>query len=227
MKRFHKAMFVFSALLCVVIAGGVWLINSALNVASDVVDTTLGGAQKVQAIAQREVVSVARSAQDSTKFALTGTEHALGTPDEPALTSKAPKTSPADEAPVQIADTGTNSASKVPAEANQEPKQTDGADSLGDFGGLLKLFLSDGDDASALTSVLTPDEKSEDTNTKEDKADGKNADDALTDMIPGANSPTLKRWMAGKYKGHEEQAVDDAFEDPKIWRLIFFLSGGM
>ena len=85
------------------------------------------------------------------------------------------------------------------------------------------MFLNDGDDAPDPIALLNSDDKE----AKANKPGGKNTDDLLTDMIPGANSPTVKRWMAGKYKGKEGQALDDAIEDPKIWRLIFFLGGGM
>ena len=59
------------------------------------------------------------------------------------------------------------------------------------------------------------------------KPDAKNAEglDGLWAMIPGLDSPTLEAWDAGKYKGKEGQALDDALEDPKLWRLAFSLSG--
>lgn len=227
MKRFRKALLALAALLGVVIVGGIWLLNSALNVASDVVDSTLGGAQKVQAAAQKEVVGVARGAQNGAKATLSGAEHSLDMLDKPAPApaKDAPTMPPANKTPEQIADKGANNAPKSVAEKN--PKEEE--DTLAGIGGLVSMFLNDGDDASDITDLLTlgGKETKADKDAKGDKPDNKNADDALTDMIPGANSPTVKGWMAGKYKGKESQALDDALEDPKIWRLVFFLGGGI
>ena len=218
MKRFRKVLLALAALLGVVIVGGIWLVNSALNVVSDAVDSTVGGAQKVQAVAQKEVAGAARSTQNSAKAALSGAEHSLDALDKPApVANNAPTASPADK----TADSAAGNSPK-PA-AKKDSAKSDEDDSLADVGGLLSLFLNDGDDAPDPTALLN----SGDKDAKADKPVGKNDGDSLTDMIPGANSPTVKRWMAGKYKGKESQALDDAIEDPKIWRLIFFLSGGV
>lgn len=221
MKRFRKVLLALAALLGVVVVAGIWLINSALNVASDVVDSTFGGAQKVQAVAQKEVVVPAQSAPNGTKAPSAGVEPSSDVTDKPApaLTTQAAAAPPADKSPEKTADKDTGSAPK-PSEAKEPKGETD---SLADIGDLLSLFFNDGDDASELPGLLTAGDK----DAKEDKSGGKKTEDSLTDMIPGANSPTVKGWMAGKYKGKEAQALDDALEDPKIWRLVFFLSGGM
>jgi hypothetical protein len=111
------------------------------------------------------------------------------------------------------------------AKTEARQSQTDG-DGLPSLGSALSLFLNDdnGDEgAPDITTLLTSGNKA----GKNDKPGGENADDSLMGMIPGANSPTLQRWMDGKYKGKESQALDDAMEDPKVWRLMFFLGGGM
>lgn len=216
MKRFRKALIALAAFLGVVIVGGIWLVNSALNVVSDAVDSTLNGAHKIQTVAQKEVVGVARSTQNGAKAALNGAERSLDALDTPAPIAQ--HTSATDK----VADKETGSPSKPVAKKNEKDGQ-DEEDDLADFGGLLKMFLNDGEETPDPAALLD----SGDKDIKANKLDNKTADEALTDMIPGANSPTVKRWMAGKYKGKESQAIDDAIEDPKIWRLVFFLSGGM
>lgn len=198
MKRFRKALLALAALLSVVVAGGFWLIKSTLNVASDAVDLTLDGAQKVRDVARGEIAGAEPSSVAGDKPA-------------PALTQSTPTALPATPVPDPPVIGGTSPAPSPSA------KPKDAEDNLAQFGDLLSLFLSDGEDASDLTAPLTVG----------DKAEGKNADDTLMDMIPGANSPTVKGWMDGKYKGKESQALDDAIEDPKLWRLVFFLSNGM
>jgi hypothetical protein len=212
MKRFRKALLALTVVLGVVIVGGIWLVNSALNVMSDAVDSTLGSAHKVQVVAQKEVGGLTQNAQNGAKAALSGVERSLDALDKPAPGTKNAPTG-------KVADKVADSPSKPTVKKNEKDEK----DSLADFGGLLSLFLNDGEDAPDPTALLT----SGDKDAGGDTPASKNADDALTDMIPGANSPTVKRWMAGKYKGKESQAIDDAIEDPKIWRLIFFLSGGM
>ncbi len=221
MKRFRKALLALAALLSVVIVGGIWLVDSALNVASDMVDTTLGGAQKVQAVAQREFVGVTHNAQNGARVALSGAEHAVDGFDAPTPSRNTIAVPPVAKAPEPSAKQGMSQQAKT--EARQS--QTDG-DGLPSLGSALSLFLNDdnGDEgAPDITTLLTSGNKA----GKNDKPGGENADDSLMGMIPGANSPTLQRWMDGKYKGKESQALDDAMEDPKVWRLMFFLGGGM
>ena len=85
--------------------------------------------------------------------------------------------------------------------------------------GILSFFLNDGEsEAMSPEALLNPSNKSAD-------AGGQDGIDGLLRMIPGADSPTLKALDEGKYRGHESQVIDDAIEDPKIWRLVFSLGG--
>ena len=214
MKRFRKALIALAAFLGVVIVGGIWLVNSALNVVSDAVDSTLDGAHKVQTVAQKEVTGVARSAQNGAKAALAGAEHSVDALENPAAIAKTTS------ATNKVTDKETGSPSKSAEKKDVKDAEEDG---LAGVGVLLNMFLNDGEDTPDPTDLLT----SGDKDTTGNKPASKNADNALTNMIPGASSPTVKRWMDGKYKGKESQAIDDAIEDPQIWRLVFFLSGGM
>ena len=238
MKRFRKVLLALAALLGVVIVGGIWLINSALNVASDVVDSTLGGARKVQAVAQREIAGAEQNAQNSAKAAPTGAEMSPDAANSPALVTNAPKTPAANDAPDLTAAAVTNSETKPTAKdsskenAKDKPKAYE--DSLAEVGSLLSMFFNDGEDDSDLAGLLksgdrdaTTGEAKDGDKAAENKSGGKKDDESLTDLIPGANSPTVKGWMAGKYKGKEAQAFDDALEDPKFLRMLFFLGGGM
>ena len=247
MKRFRKVLLALAALLGVVIVGGIWLINSALNVASDVVDSTLSGAQKVQAVAQREIAGAEGNAQKSAKATPGGAEKSPDAADKPATVETPPVTQADNNAPApnvltlptensaanQTADKVTSSAPKPSAAANPKnsPKEED---SLAEIGNLLSLFFNDGEDDASLAGLIksgdgdaTGGEAKDGDKTAENKTGGKKDDDSLTDLIPGANSPTVKGWMAGKYKGKEAQAFDDALEDPKFLRMLFFLGGGM
>ena len=219
MKRFRKVLLALAALLSVVIIGSLWLINSALNVASDAVNSTLEGAQNVQTVAQREIIGAKQSVQNGAEATLSEAEPALGVPDKPnpASTSSAVEVLPATKVSDQPVLQSTGHALTPSAKTDEK----DSDDSLAEFGDLLGLFLKDGEDSSDLTSLLTAGDKG----TKGHKAESKNADDMLTDMIPGANSPTVKGWMDGKYKGREADVLDDAIDDPKMWRLVFFLGG--
>ncbi len=238
MKRFRKVLLALAALLGVVIVGGIWLINSALNVASDVVDSTLSGAQKVQAVAQREIAGAEPNARNGVKAAAVGAEKSPDAPDKPASVKNAPETSVAGDTPDLATETATNSAAKPTTKDspkdNTKDKPKAEEDSWADVGSLLSLFLNDGEDDGDLAGLLksgdkdaTSGEAKDGDKAAENKSGGKKDGDSLTDLIPGANSPTVKGWMAGKYKGKEAQAFDDALEDPKFLRMLFFLGGGM
>ena len=231
MKRFRKALLALAALLGVLIVGGIWLVNSALNVASDVVDSTLNGAQKVEAIAQKEVIGAAQNAPTAIKTAPFSAEHSADAPDNaaPTLTAKASDAQAADKTADQPADRATRRETSSAAKPSADKNQADETNTMDEFSSLFSVFFDDSEDASDVTALLKSGDreaKAEDKETTSDKP-AKEGDDALVDMIPGANSPTVKGWMAGKYKGKESQALDDALEDPKLLRLVFMLFGGM
>ena len=73
--------------------------------------------------------------------------------------------------------------------------------------------------------ILNSDDKAETAVGKQDATEEDKT--GLAGIVPGADSPTLQKVWAGKYKGKEDQIIDDALEDPKAWRLLFFLGGGM
>jgi len=219
MKRVGKVLLALMALMGVVIVGGIWLFDKTLNVVTDAVDNSLSSTQKVQ------------SAQNSAQTPSAGVENAPDALTKPGAAGNTSTTLSASNATNQPAIKEANKNNNTPVvptvqTAKNNPNRSNAAekdDPLGDFGGLVRMFLTDGDDALDPTALLTSGDKVENG----DKPASANGEESLTDMIPGANSPTVKRWMAGKYKGKEGQVFDDAIEDPKLWRLFFSLSGGM
>ena len=216
MKRFGKVLLALTALLGVFIAGGIWLFVKTLNVVSDAVDNSLSSPQKVQSAGQKEDAGTVQSAQN-------GAEPSLVAMDKTAVDTHTSTPQPANKVADQTANVEKNKETSIPAAPAAKKPTKDTEDIMSSVGGLLSLFLNDGDDSLDPTVLLASGDKT----AKGDKADSANSEESLTDMIPGANSPTVKRWMAGKYKGKESQALDDAIEDPKLWRLFFSLSGGM
>ena len=217
MKQARKGIFVAGAVLSAGALGCIWLLYMAFGVVTDEVDRSIGETKTVQGAAQ-ETVDPSEKGSEQTIVT-----HAQAAPADGARgrraagdgTAAAARTGPADPA-VGRAKDSNGAKSKAAQDTGGHGGREE---SLGDLSGVLSFFLNDGEsEALNPEALLNPSNKSA-------SADGHEGIDGLLQMIPGADSPTLQKWDEGKYRGREAQAIDDAMEDPKIWRLVFSLGG--
>lgn len=218
MKTIYKVMLALGALLSVIAFGLFLLVRGALGVADHAVDVAANGVDKLTAVAAKQTANVAQAAKAEIKDAPEPADTAKGNePVPPAPNGKpADNGTPAAPPPVvgKPGEVNTQTAAAKPA-----AKKSDNAvgDDLADVGQLFKMLLSEGDGSDGGDAALPG---------AADKGAGGDGD-SIAGLVPGGDSPTLRGVMAGKYKGKEGKIIDDALEDPKAWRLLFFLGGGM
>jgi hypothetical protein len=202
MKRNAKLLFGTATVLSGMVAGAVWLFHAAVDVVDDTVQTTLSTARTVEKIVQEKPASAAR----------------IGTPANPRpdadtrlKTGIASSGAPAQvQTPAPTAPTPASSSVVKNGHRAGATAETDDFESLArNLGPLLDDDAEGGLDFGAVKKAF---------------ADNSSDDDWLA-LVPGGKSPTLKRLMAGKYTGKEDQAIDDAITDPQAWRLLSFLGG--
>ncbi len=220
MKTIHKVLLALGALLGVVAFGLFLLVRGALGVADHAVDVAANGVDNITAVAAKQTTNIAQAAKAEMKDTPETANTANGNDPIPP----APDGKPTDSGtPASTADNGgklgeavtqTAIASKPVAKKNDNAVEDD----LADVGQLFKMLISEGDDSDGDTPPTLPGAVDKGTS-----GDG----DSIAGLIPGGDSPTLRGVMAGKYKGKEGKILDDALEDPKAWRLLFFLGGGM
>ena len=214
MVRKRKLLLAAIAALSVVGVGGVLIVRALFGLISDEVDGSVGGIRTVSHVGQRTVEINGGTGQGVDR-GTSGTAPGLQGAN-PGQLAPVVAGSKADEIP---AASTQGAGERATNEANVNGGGTDRRESLGDMSGILSYFLNDGE-----TEALSPDALLNPSNKSAEAADPGGLD-GLLQMIPGADSPTLKAWDEGRYKGREGDMVDDAIEDPKIWRLVFSLGG--
>ncbi len=222
MKTIYKVLLALGALLSVIAFGLFLLVRGALGVADHGLDVAANSVDKLTAAAAKQTTNTAQAAKAEMKDTpepvdtVKGGQSAPPAPDGKPAEIVKPAILPGEGSKPGEVNTQTATA-KVPA-----VKKTDNAveDDLADVGQLFKMLLSEGDDSGdggdAVPALPGAADKSSDSEG-----------DSIAGLVPGGDSPTLRGVMAGKYKGKEGKIIDDALEDPKAWRLLFFLGGGM
>ena len=222
MKTIYKLLLALGALLGMVALGLFWLVRGAFNVADNALDATANGVDKVVGVAQKQTAGVVQAVKAEVKDTPAAPTAAKDDENKTAASNAAPdndKTAPAN---APAADGGKNGLAAVQAATAKKPAAKKAGneveDDLADVGQLFKMLLSEGDDSGDGGDVAAVIPGA--TSKSDDGGD-------LTSLVPGGDSPTLRGVMAGKYKGKEGKIIDDALDDPKAWRLLFFLGGGM
>jgi hypothetical protein len=206
MKRMHKVMIGTGAVLGTLLLGIVWLAHTAIGIFDDTVDTTLDTVRSVENVAQANHSNTPQVDLQPSKTITSqraDKPKAATVPGEPSADSGATGANTADNSRVQ----------KHDADKSGDETDDDFISGVARFAGPL-FDNGDGDPLNVTALMRSVD--------KFDKSD--NVEDWLT-LVPGGNSPTLKRWREGKYKGNEDQAIEDAIYDPQAWRLASFLGG--
>ena len=207
MKRRTKILLGLGTACSILLLGAIWVVRAAIGVAHDAVDSTLDAASSVQKLVQ-ERPSNADKTNSSQKQ-----QPDAGVTTQPS--DKAKDTSVFEVGAPSLATTAPNATakSKAGAQAGSAHEENDFAEIQHALGPL----LNDGADDSVDDTV--------DAGAFIKAIDGDGKDDDWLAVVPGGKSPTLKRLMAGKYAGKEEQALEDAMGDPQAWRLVSFIGG--
>jgi hypothetical protein len=210
MKRKNRVVLGVAAVLGLLTAGTVWLLNAAVEVADDALDTTLSAARSVEKIMKDEPGPAAKTAghQDRNEVA-----DAARQADKEAKQTSTVATTTSDPSFVRKSGDGTDAAKDQVSKSDHKTDAPAKTDVLTAIEHNVGPLLDDDDSAGVNIAALT-------------KAFSDNSsDDDWLALVPGGKSPTLKRLMAGKYAGKEDQAVEDAISDPQAWRLFSFLGG--
>ena len=203
MKRTHVGLLagvlIFGTAL---IGAGWWAVRGISHLADEATDAAVGSVQGVVKSARSETDDAAKLVRSQAG----GVVARVG--DAPAALHQveASASQEASSDPTSLKSQKAQAGSQI-----ADAKQTEASD-FEDFKKMLGPLLEDNDsDTPDIGNLLSGD---------------KSGPDDWLAAIPGGKSETIRQWRQGKYKGKEDQALEDAADDPQVWRLVYFLSGG-